>query len=93
MAHRLLQPLFRLSIVAFLTGGLVIVLGQALGIVLGDAHWVAAVESNAQPSTCVAASICGILSFFLSYRGPERPRNTGAGDCPSDRAVTTNRSD
>ncbi|MFI8993743.1 hypothetical protein [Streptomyces sp. NPDC053542] len=93
MAHRLLQPLFRLSIIVFLTGGLVIVLGQALGIVLGDARWVAAVQSGAQPSTCIAASICGILSFVLSYRGAERPQNTGTGDRLSERTATTSRSD
>ncbi|GAA0494359.1 MULTISPECIES: hypothetical protein [Streptomyces] len=93
MPHRLLQPLFRLSILVFLTGGLVIVLGQALGIVLGDARWVAAMESGVQPSTCIAASICGILSFALSYRRPDRPQGPGAGDRPAEQAVTTRRSD
>ncbi|WP_406339795.1 hypothetical protein [Streptomyces sp. NBC_00649] len=71
MASRLLQPLFRLSIVVFLLGGVVIVLGQTVGIVLGDAHWVEQVAATLQPPTCIAASIGGILSFVLSYRTNE----------------------
>jgi hypothetical protein len=73
MVPRLLQPLFRLSIVVFLLGGAVIVLGQAVGIVLGDAHWVDQVATALQPPTCIAASIAGILSFVLSYRQTEEP--------------------
>ncbi|MEU6114378.1 hypothetical protein ABZ840_07540 [Streptomyces sp. NPDC047117] len=80
MAHRLLQPLFRLSILVFLAGGVVTVLGQTLGIVLGDARWVMQVESSAQPPTCIAASICGILSFVLSYRRSQDARDDAEND-------------
>ncbi|MGV9625034.1 hypothetical protein [Streptomyces sp. NPDC003487] len=83
MAQRLLLPLFRLSVLAFLAGGIVIVAGQALGIVLGDAQWVTDVEGSAQPPTCIAASICGILSFALSYRSrPHDASATAAGGRP-----------
>ncbi|POX37320.1 hypothetical protein C3486_28865 [Streptomyces sp. Ru73] len=92
MTHRLLQPLFRLGIVVFLTGGLVIVVGQALGVVLGDARWVAEVQSGAQPSTCVAASVCGILSFVLSYGRPEENPADAAGRAP-EQAVATHPSE
>ncbi|MFJ9584994.1 hypothetical protein [Streptomyces acidicola] len=71
MAHRLMQQLFRLSILVFLAGGVTVVAGQALGIVLGDAQWVADVEANVGPPVCIAASISGILSFVLSYGRPE----------------------
>ncbi|AEY93996.1 hypothetical protein SHJG_8731 [Streptomyces hygroscopicus subsp. jinggangensis 5008] len=80
MAHRLLQPLFRLSVVVFLIGGLVIVTGQAIGIVSGKAQWVVDVETGAQPSVCLAASICGILSFALSYLRPEQPQDDTGED-------------
>ncbi|WP_051871332.1 hypothetical protein [Streptomyces sclerotialus] len=67
MPVRPLQVLFRLSIIAFLTGGFVIVTGQALGIALGDAGWVTAVEEHAGPATFIAAGISGLLAFLLSY--------------------------
>lgn len=67
LAQRILQTLFRLSIVVFLVGGAVTVLGQALGLILGDAAWVEGVAADAGPATCVAASISGMLSFALSY--------------------------
>ncbi|WAP53789.1 hypothetical protein [Streptomyces sp. S465] len=94
MAHRLLQPLFRLSVIVFLLGGVIIVLGQAIGILLGDAQWVAEVETSAQPPTCVVASICGILSFALSYRRDTDPRenaDAATGDRSPERAAAVTR--
>ncbi|MFE7238941.1 hypothetical protein [Streptomyces sp. NPDC057580] len=78
MAHRLMQQLFRLSVLAFLVGGVVVVAGQLLGIALGDAQWAADVEADAGPPMCIAASISGILSFVLSYGrpAPEQDANT-----------------
>jgi hypothetical protein len=78
MVSRLLQPLFRLSIVVFLLGGAAIVLGQAAGIVLGDATWLVEAASTLQPPTCIAASIAGILSFILSYRPGEETAAHGS---------------
>ena len=80
MAHRLMQQLFRLSVIVFLAGGVAVVVGQALGIVLGDAQWVADVEADAGPPACIAASISGILSFVLSYGRPEPARGENTTD-------------
>ncbi|MEU5023753.1 hypothetical protein [Streptomyces milbemycinicus] len=91
MADRLLQPLFRLSILVFLAGGVVIVIGQALGIALGDAQWVANVQSDVQPPTCIAASICGILSFVLSYERPKESPDNATGDRLPEQAATATR--
>ncbi|MGW6400368.1 hypothetical protein [Streptomyces sp. NPDC055134] len=85
MPIRLLQLLFRLSVIAFLVGGVLIVLGQAAGIALGDAAWVSAVEEHAGPPTCIAASVSGLIAFLLSYakkpqpaEAPAEPQPTGA---------------
>ncbi|WP_405667256.1 hypothetical protein OG379_35255 [Streptomyces sp. NBC_01166] len=88
----MLQPLFRLSIVAFLIGGVVIVLGQALGIILGNAQWVEHVEASAQPATCIAASICGILSFALSYGRPAETIDATVADPLPQQAPAASRS-
>lgn len=81
MPIRPLQFLFRLSVIGFLAGGFVIVIGQALGIALGDAGWVAAVEEHAGPPTFVISSISGLLAFILSYlekqeTAPDTPDGT-----------------
>ena len=85
MVHRLLEILFRLSVVVFLVGGVVIVAGQAVAIAAGNASWVEQVATAAEPPTCIAASICGILSFVLSYRSIP-PSDEGAGIRAGDRA-------
>ncbi|WP_405784467.1 hypothetical protein OG512_38995 [Streptomyces sp. NBC_01378] len=89
MASRLLQPLFRLSIIVFLTGGAAIVLGQAAGIVLGNAQWLDQVSATLQPATCIAASIAGILSFALSYRTTEGPAAQSPALHENTRAVSS----
>ncbi|MFC9462606.1 hypothetical protein ACFWN5_30420 [Streptomyces sp. NPDC058430] len=93
MPIRLLQLLFRISVLAFLVGGVLIVLGQAAGIALGDAAWVSAVEEHAGPPTCIAASASGLIAFLLSYankpqpaeepqpaEAPAKPQPTGAAE-------------
>lgn len=91
MTQRLLQTLFRLSIVVFLLGGAVTVVGQALGLVLGDAAWVEGVAADAGPATCVAASISGMLSFALSYRtqGTERQDDANGSDAQASRPAAS----
>jgi len=71
MPVRLMKFLFRLSVIAFLVGGVAIVLGQTASIVLGDAAQVAAVEEHVSPAMCIAASISGLLAFLLSYAKTE----------------------
>ncbi|MET9035887.1 hypothetical protein [Streptomyces mirabilis] len=67
MPTQTLQFLFRLSVIAFLVGGSVIVVVQALGIALGDVGWVTAVEEHAGPPTFIVSSVSGLLAFVLSY--------------------------
>ncbi|MER7201653.1 hypothetical protein CG723_09470 [Streptomyces sp. CB01635] len=67
MPIRSLHILFRVSVIGFLAGGAVIVLGQLLGIALGNADWVAAVEEHAGPPTFIVAGVSGLIAFVLSY--------------------------
>ncbi|MFD7296904.1 hypothetical protein ACFV9W_26750 [Streptomyces sp. NPDC059897] len=89
MTQRLLQTLFRLSIVVFLAGGAVTVVGQALGLVLGDAAWVEGVAADAGPATCIAASISGMLSFALSYRTQDAERQDDANGSEASRPAAS----
>ncbi|MGW2329287.1 hypothetical protein ACWC5C_26500 [Streptomyces sp. NPDC001700] len=75
MPIHLIKVLFRLGILVFLLGGLCIVVGQALGLMLGDAAWVNGVATTAGPPTFIAAGITGLLAYVLTYA---RPRDSGA---------------
>ncbi|CAL9642123.1 hypothetical protein SUDANB145_06361 [Streptomyces sp. enrichment culture] len=78
MPVRQLQFLFRLTVIGFLAGGLLLVLGQTLGLIVGDAGWVTAVEEHAGPPTFVIAGISGLIAFVLSYLKPEEtPDSSG----------------
>ncbi|MEB8340627.1 hypothetical protein [Streptomyces endophyticus] len=91
MTQRLLQLLFRLSIVVFLAGGTVTVVGQALGMVMGDAAWVEGVAADSGPATCIAASISGMLSFVLSYgkQGAEQQDGANGSDAQAPRPAAS----
>lgn len=87
MAQRILQTLFRLSIIVFLAGGGAIVVGQTVGLILGDAHWMIKVQHELQPPTAIAASICGILAFILFYRKPSEESDIAVEEAPTDQTA------
>ncbi|MFI0816779.1 hypothetical protein ACH4TX_09735 [Streptomyces sp. NPDC021098] len=78
MPTRLIKILFRLGVLAFLLGGLCIVVGQALGLVLGDAAWVNDVASAAGPPTFITAGVTGLLAYVLTYVRPEESAEPAA---------------
>ncbi|CAG7583391.1 hypothetical protein ACVH9Z_00665 [Rhodococcus opacus] len=67
MFQKSFSTLFRISVVAFLLGGLAIVLGQSVGLILGDGVVVTHVEELLAPYAYGAAGIAGLLAFVLSY--------------------------
>lgn len=73
MPLHVIKILFRLGVLAFLLGGLCIVVGQALGLVIGDAAWVDDVASAAGPPTFITAGVTGLLAYVLTYVRPEDP--------------------
>ena len=69
MPLHVIKILFRLGVLGFLLGGLCIVMGQALGLVLGDAAWVNDVAGAAGPPTFITAGVTGLLAYVLSDAG------------------------
>ena len=67
MFQKSFSTLFRISVVAFLLGGLAIVLGQSVGLILGDGVVVTHVVELLAPYAYGAAGIAGLLAFVLSY--------------------------
>jgi hypothetical protein len=67
MFEKIICTLFRISTLTFLLGGLTIVTGQAIGIIVGNGHFVTSFEEALAPWAYGAAGIAGLLSFVLMY--------------------------
>jgi hypothetical protein len=59
--------IFVVSLAALLLAGIVFVAGQALALVAGQGAWLAVLTDAVKGPACIAASICAIAGFLLSY--------------------------
>lgn len=66
--RRAIEVLFVLTLAALLLGGVVFVLGQAVALVLGQGSWLAFFNETVKIPMCIAASVCAIAGFLLSYK-------------------------
>ncbi|TNB76649.1 hypothetical protein FHJ30_00575 [Arthrobacter sp. BB-1] len=79
--RRAVEVLFVLTLAALLVGGVVFVAGQAIALVAGQGEWLALLNSTIKAPICIAASICAIAGFLLSYKrrqNQEQPQKAGA---------------
>ncbi|SDS58702.1 hypothetical protein SAMN04489743_0391 [Pseudarthrobacter equi] len=79
--RRAIEVLFVLTLAVLLAGGIVFVLGQAIGLVAGQGQWLTALNDTIKTPICIAASVCAVAGFLLSYkrRQPqEQPQKAGA---------------
>lgn len=67
-SRRAIQAIFVLSLALLLAGGVLFVLGQAIALVAGQGGWLVFFDSAVKAPLCVAASICAVAGFLLSYR-------------------------
>jgi membrane protein implicated in regulation of membrane protease activity len=66
--RRAIEVLFVLTLAALLLGGVVFVLGQAVALILGQGSWLAFFNETVKIPMCIAASVCAIAGFLLSYK-------------------------
>jgi hypothetical protein len=79
--RRAIEVLFVLTLAVLLAGGIVFVLGQAISLVAGQGQWLTALNDAIKTPICIAASVCAVAGFLLSYkrRQPqEQPQKAGA---------------
>jgi membrane protein implicated in regulation of membrane protease activity len=79
--RRAIEVLFVLTLAALLIGGIVFVAGQAIALVAGQGHWLTLLNDTIKAPMCIAASICAIAGFLLSYKrhqNQEQPQEAGA---------------
>ncbi len=78
MMQRVVAAAFVITLAVSLVGGILLVTGQALSLVLGQGQWLSFLDVTAKGPVCVAASLCAIAGFLLSYRID--PAGTASGE-------------
>ncbi|MFF1253823.1 hypothetical protein ACFVYC_15175 [Pseudarthrobacter sp. NPDC058329] len=79
--QRALEVPFVLTLAALLLGGVVYVTGQAVALIAGQGDWLELLNDTIKTPMCIAASICAITGFLLSYKrrqNQEQPQEAGA---------------
>lgn len=66
--RRAVEVLFVLTLAALLLGGVVFVVGQAIALIAGQGDWLALLNETIKTPMCIAASVCAITGFLLSYK-------------------------
>ncbi|MGN8131304.1 hypothetical protein [Arthrobacter sp. RC1.1 241] len=65
------EILFVSTLGALLIGGVLFVAGQAVGLLAGQNAWLEFFNTAIKPPICIAASVCAVAGFLLSYRRPK----------------------
>lgn len=66
--RRTVQTVFVITLAVLLAGGVLFVAGQALGLVFGQGSWLKFFNDYVNPGMSVAASVCAVAGFLLSYK-------------------------
>ncbi|BCW68380.1 hypothetical protein NicSoilB4_31430 [Arthrobacter sp. NicSoilB4] len=74
--RRAIDVIFVLSLVAFLGGGVLFVAGQALALIMGQGDWLGFFNEAIKTPMCVAASVCAMAGFILSYQRKQNQSRT-----------------
>ncbi len=77
MMQRVVAAAFVITLAVSLVGGILLVTGQALSLVLGQGQWLSFLDVTAKGPICVAASLCAIAGFLLSYRNDSAGTTSG----------------
>lgn len=70
-----INAIFVISLAALLIAGIVFVAGQALSLITGQGDWLAVLNEAVKGPACIAASVCAIAGFLLSYKTPAKQNN------------------
>ena len=73
--HNTINAIFVISLALLLIAGIVFVAGQALALATGQGGWLAVLNAAVKGPACIAASVCAIAGFLLSYKTPANQNN------------------
>jgi len=74
--RKAIEVIFVLTLAILLVGGVVFVAGQALGLIFGQGGVLEFFNTTVKAPICIAASICAIAGFLLSYKRHDEPART-----------------
>ncbi|HKU33927.1 MAG TPA: hypothetical protein VJP90_00115 [Paenarthrobacter sp.] len=66
--RRAVQAVFVITLAVLLGGGVLFVAGQAAGLLAGQGAWLTFLNEFFKPGMCIAASVCAVAGFLLSYK-------------------------
>ena len=66
--RRATEVLFVLTLAVLLAGGILFVVGQGIALVAGQGEWLTLLNDTIKTPICVAASVCAVAGFLLSYK-------------------------
>lgn len=66
--RRAIEVTFVLALATLLLGGILFVAAQAAALAAGQGDWLGFFNESVKPPLCIAASVCALTGFFLSYR-------------------------
>ena len=64
---------FVLTLAALLLGGVLFVACQAIALIAGQGGWLEFLNDYVKTPMCIAASVCAIAGFLLSYGHHRKP--------------------
>lgn len=68
MFQRGLSATFVVTLAVALLGGILLVAAQAAALVAGQGAWLTFLDGTAKTPVVIAASLCAVAGFLLSYR-------------------------
>jgi formate hydrogenlyase subunit 3/multisubunit Na+/H+ antiporter MnhD subunit len=74
--RKAIEVIFVLTLAVLLAGGVVFVAGQATGLLFGQGSWLEFFNDTVKAPMCIAASICAIAGFLLSYKHEQEQAQT-----------------
>ena len=70
--RRTIQAIFVVTLALLLLGGVVFVAGQVIALIAGQGDWLQFFNDAFKPPLCIAASVCAIAGFLLSYKHQQK---------------------
>jgi hypothetical protein len=74
--RRVIEVIFVLTLATLLLGGVVFVTGQAVGLIAGQGQWLEFFNEFIKTPMCIAASVCAVAGFLLSYKHHQKQEQT-----------------
>jgi hypothetical protein len=81
-----INAVFVVSLAMLLLAGIVFVAGQALALLTGQGDWLAILNDAVKGPACIAASVCAIAGFLLSYGADGKKAEKMKRDQPQQEA-------